>query len=168
MFRNQCHITIKGRRVTYLGLKTTHEPLLADTISWFGITKRDGNCVFNTSTVGISEAESWKEGRFQIRLWEQGLIRPTAFSFKQTKSRSEQKFWLLLRGALCLWIIPGSSLLSNIVLGDPRPGSNCCKLPSQEHAVTVNQAYRKSFGSFSICFTFNLLTPQDFFKIPRI
>lgn len=38
---------------------------------------------FQTSSAGISGGESGKEDRFQIKLREQGLFRPTAFSFKR-------------------------------------------------------------------------------------
>lgn len=156
--------------MTYLGLKTqNHTPAITcwySQLVWYH-QKRQKIGVFNTSTVCISEVESGKEGRFQIKLWEHGLMRPTAFSFKQKKPVRAKVFTSLKRSPLSL-NYSRLRLLINIALSNPQPGSNCCKLSSQEHAITVNQAYRKSFSIFSICFTFNLLTPQDFFKIPRI
>lgn len=88
-----------------------------------------------------------------------------AFSFKQKTGQSESL--ISLKSPLT----PNYSRLKlaiNIAPGILQPGSNCCKRSSQEHVVRVSQAYIKSsFSIFSICFTFNLLIPQEFFQNPQ-
>lgn len=86
----------------------------------------------------------------------------TAFSFKQKTALSE---------SLTSLKSPLTShnsrlkLAINIAPGIPQPGSNYCKLSSQELVLRASQAYtNSSFSIFSICFTFNLLIPLEFFS----
>lgn len=54
------------------------------------LPKREENIV-KTSTVGISEGKLRKEGRFQTKLWEQRLTRPTSYGFKQKLKTGQSK-----------------------------------------------------------------------------
>lgn len=123
------------------------------------IIERDRKCA---SIVGTSEGKSGKKSSFQTKFWEERLLKLTAFCLKN-------KFRAIL---FLLLTVPSQNQFRftpviNIALGNAQPVSNHCELSPQEHVLTVNQAYRKSFGTFSICFTFNLLTPQDFPKSPE-
>lgn len=90
----------------------------------------------------------------------------TASSFKQKTDLSESLT------SLKSPLTPNYSRLKpaiNIAPGIPQPGSNCCKLSSQEHILRASQAYIKSsFGTFQFAFCLIFLYHRNFFKVPRI